>query len=331
MTRKASTGLVLIAAVWLIACGGGDPAGTDDGADPMPDAGADTPPPPPSDPPPDDQPPEPVPPPDDDEPPAAACDGLPADTGDSVVTVSFGGRERSYRLHLPPSYDPSVPTPLVLNFHALGSSAGIQESYTQMSAKSDDEGFVVVHPQGIGGSWNGGACCGQAQASRSDDVGFVAAILDDLSDRVCVDSRRVYATGMSNGGFMSHRLACDLADRISAIAPVAGTNATLSCAPSRPVPVMHFHGTLDTIVPFAGTRRTIADWVERNGCDSEPRVTFDEGNATCETYGSCTDEADVTLCSIRGLAHLWPGGPGGLSSIDATDAIWEFFAAQPPR
>ena len=239
-----------------------------------------------------------------------------------------GSRNRRYRVHVPPSYDPSLPTPLVLNLHALGSNARTQELYTGMSSKADQEGFVVVHPEGVGGSWNGGACCGQASTTRVDDVGFVRALLDDLGTRVCVDPKRVYATGMSNGGFMSHRLACDLADRIAAIAPVAGTNAATSCDPSRPVPVLHLHGTADTIVPFLGTRRTIADWVARNGCDSEPTVTFDEGNATCETYGACTDGADITLCSIRGLGHLWPGGPGSLSSIDATDAIWDFFAAR---
>ncbi len=143
--------------------------------------------------------------------------------------------------------------------------------------------------------------------------------------RCASNEKRVYVTGMSNGGFMSQRLACDLSDRIAAIAPVAGNNVTTSCVPTRPISVMEFHGTADSTVPYSGTGPTIAAWVDRNGCDSSPAVTFDSGNARCETYNGCDGGVEVTLCTITGLGHAWPGAFGGTSDISATDAMWSFF------
>jgi polyhydroxybutyrate depolymerase len=256
----------------------------------------------------------------------APCEGLTAGAGDSVETISPDGTERSYRLHVPASYDPTAPTPLVLNFHGYTSNAYQQEIYSGMSAKADSEGFIAVHPDGISSSWNGGTCCGEASQTGVDDVGFVDALLDELEGSFCIDTSRIYATGMSNGGFMSHRLGCDLSDRIAAIAPVAGHDVTQSCAPTRPVPVMHFHGTADGTVPFSGTGPTIASWIERNGCDSQNKtVTFDDGNTTCETYGSCNAGAEVTLCTVEGFGHEWPGAFNNAADIVATDAMWPFF------
>ena len=114
------------------------------------------------------------------------------------------------------------------------------------------EGFIAVHPKGGGNTWNAGLCCGEAMTAKVDDVGFVAAMLDELEARFCVDTDRVFACRLSNGGFISHRLACELSERIAAIAPVAGTNVTSPCAPSQPVSVIHFHGTADTLVPYNG-------------------------------------------------------------------------------
>lgn len=254
-----------------------------------------------------------------------ACSGLMAGAGDSVETIPAGGMDRSYRLHVPASYDPTERTPLVLNFHGYTSNAYQQEIYSGMSAKADAEGFIAVHPDGISSSWNAGNCCGVAQQTGVDDVGFVDALIDELEATYCIDASRIYATGMSNGGFMSHRLGCDLSDRIAAIAPVAGHDVTLSCAPTRPVPVMHFHGTADGTVPFSGTGPTIASWVERNGCSNATSVTFNNGNTTCETHADCDAGAEVTLCTVTGLGHEWPGAFNNASDIVATDAMWPFF------
>ena len=168
---------------------------------------------------------------------AATCTGKEALPQTNRFMLTVGGLPRTFDVHLPANYDPSKATPVVLNFHGLGSNAGQQQAYSKMIAKSDAEGFIAVHPEGTGArqSWNAGYCCEAAVQNNTDDVAFVRAMLDELESRLCVDKDRVFAAGMSNGGFMSHRLACDLSDRIAAVAPVAGYNVTMACAPGRAV------------------------------------------------------------------------------------------------
>ncbi len=257
-------------------------------------------------------------------------------------TLSFGGRERSYLLHIPSGYDRAA-TALVLNFHGFTSNPTQQEYFSVMSDAADREGFAVAYPQGIGNSFNAGACCGTAAQDSLDDVGFTAAIIDAVAAEMCLDPARVYSTGFSNGGFLSHRLACELSDRIAAIAPVAGVMGIDECAPSRPVPVLHFHGTADPLVLFDGggatgfqsVEDTISDWAERDGCTGERQVSYEEGDARCERWDSCDQGTAVELCVIDGGGHTWPGGlvplAAGKTSHDivATDRMWQFFAEHP--
>jgi polyhydroxybutyrate depolymerase len=254
------------------------------------------------------------------------CQGLNAASGNEILSLTSGGRVRSYRLHVPPSYDPTVAMPVVLNFHGLGSNAAQQEAYTGMSSKADEAGFIAVHPDGVGNSWNGGYCCGDASSDDIDDIAFVAELLDQLDTRLCIDNKRIYATGMSNGGFISHRLGCDLTDRIAAIAPVAGTNVTVSCSPTRPIPVLHFHGTADTTVRYSSAPTTVADWARRNGCQATAQVSFENGDTTCESYTGCRGDVEATLCSVEGAGHVWPGGLRNSAGLDATDGMWDFFS-----
>lgn len=204
-------------------------------------------------------------------------------------------------------------------------------------------------------TWNAGTCCGYAQSTGIDDVGFIDALLDDLEGDLCIDRRRVHATGMSNGGGLSHRLACDLSWRIASVAPVAGTDNTTSCAPTRPVPVMHIHGSADQNAPFAGgvgcgpsgsdntsVPETMGRWQERDGCPGDSRPRLVGGDGTCETQGRCHNEAEVVLCTIAGGGHTWPGGeppaipgigncPFGAQSttFNASARALDFFALHP--
>lgn len=266
---------------------------------------------------------------------AVACTGRTSQPVDSVRTIATSDGQRSYRLHVPASYDPETRTPVVFNFHGLTMSAVTQEWYSKMLAKSDAEGFILVHPDGIGNSWNAGTCCGDAASQNIDDVGFAASLLDELEAELCVDARRVYATGMSNGGHMSNRIACALSHRFAAVAPIAGSNYTPNCNPSRPVPVLHVHGTADAIVPYSQSTSAVDGWVARNGCTGDAQTTFQNGEAECETWSSCDAGAEVTLCTISGGGHTWPGGetiPGlGHVSDDliANDAMWTFFQKHP--
>ncbi len=281
-------------------------------------------------------------------PPLAACSGKSAQTKrDDTWQLAFGADTRTFDVHFPATYDPNVPTPVILNFHGFTSNAPEEVLLSNMNDKADTAGFIVVYPQGTGTaqSWNAGACCGDAAAQKKDDVGLVGAILDMLEDRLCVDAKRVYATGMSNGGFMSHRLACELSTRIAAVAPVAGVLGIPTCTPTRPVPVIHFHGTLDPLVPYAGSAvlgfpsvpDTFAAWAKRESCTGDAIETYRKADAHCSSYQACANGSEITLCTVDGGGHTWPGGTPvptlGYTSpnLSATDAMWDFFAKHPMR
>ena len=275
---------------------------------------------------------------------------------------TFSLEERRYFIHVPSSYD-GDPTPLILNLHGGGGDIDAARKQTQMELHSDKYGYIVAFPEGSGrtllgkhvGTWNAGDCCGFAQSNNVDDVGFINTILDDIESKFTIDSSRVYATGHSNGAMMSYRLACDLSERIAAIAPNAGHSSYKDCNPARQVPVMHFHGTADSSALYDGGHcggklgdegwdcSSVVDyldtWAIQNQCSLSTIDVFQNGDATCQAYENCT--ADVTLCTIDGGGHTWPGGEyavelnfwkkgvGEISrDIDANDEMWEFFQKQ---
>src|SRR5712691_11431037 len=167
--------------------------------------------------------------------------------GNHTRSLEVDMRTRTFLVHVPSSYDGKKPFPVVLAFHGGGSNAEQMVRFCGLNETADKHGFIVVYPNGTGRlekllTWNGGNCCGYAMRNRIDDVAFTKALLDDLAKVVKVDTKRVYATGMSNGAIMAYRLASELSDRIAAIAPVGGPMGKEKCAPKRPVPVIHFHG-----------------------------------------------------------------------------------------
>jgi polyhydroxybutyrate depolymerase len=274
----------------------------------------------------------------------ATCTGKTAPTAvDDTWTIMSGGISRTVNVHVPKSYDPSVAMPMVLNFHGYSSNGMQEDALSQMSAKADAAGFIALHPEGTNNSWNAGACCGMAAQNGVDDIGFVKDILTTAADKLCVDAHRIFATGMSNGGFLSNRIGCELADRFGAIAPVAGVTGVPTCAPSRPMPVIHFHGTADTLVPYTGSTSMgfiavpddFAGWGMRDACTDMPSTTYSMGDVTCSSYLHCGGGAQVTLCTVQNGGHTWPGGlpiPSlgyTTTNISATDAMWSFFQAHP--
>jgi len=258
----------------------------------------------------------------------AACPDTPVRPGEYVgLQLEFDGRTRNYNMFVPSGYDGSEATPLVFNFHGFGSNAAQQIFFSDLNVDAQERGVIAVYPNGISNSWNAGACCGVATGREVDDVGFVRALLDEVATTLCIDRSRVYATGMSNGGFMTHRLACEAADIITAVGPVAGPLGLPpeDCQPARPVPVIHFHGTADVVVPYLGNltgfppvEESLQGWADRNGCDPESSVTFEMDDASCQTWDGCDDDATVTLCALAGAGHCWPGQafcPSGVSSL----------------
>ncbi len=256
--------------------------------------------------------------------------------GSHDMTLEYNGEQRSFTVEVPSGYLPGVPAPLMLNLHGFGSNAWQQALFSQMNYVADQRDYIVVYPGGLDMSWNGGACCGDAADTDRDDVGFLSAVVDALAPQLCYDPARVYATGMSNGGFMSHRLACDAADRFAAIAPVAGAIGIEDCAPSRPVPVYIVHGAVDELVPADLALTAFEFWAANNGCEGEPTRAELGGGTYCDLFEGerCTDGAAVQLCMLAQLGHCWPGGSAELcevlgdayeDTVDANVTMMDFF------
>ncbi len=275
---------------------------------------------------------------------------------DSLHTLTYDGLERTYILHVPPSYNERHPVPLVISLHGGGGNAGHQRRVSDFNRLADDKGFIVVYPNGTGQrqdailTWNGGTCCGYAMTNNVDDVGFIRALIAELASTYAIDPKRIYVTGISNGGIMAYRLACEASDVIAAIAPVAGTLNYEPCQPTHPVAVIHIHGTDDTHLPynggvgpdsrvgvnFASVQESVGFWTAFNGCDPQPQTTS-SADIQHQVWSGCRDGAAVELYTIIGGKHAWPGsnGPGWAGgdeptqSISASDVIWDFFAAHP--
>jgi polyhydroxybutyrate depolymerase len=283
---------------------------------------------------------------------SVTCSDKPGAKGTVTLSVSSGGRNRTSLLHVPDKYDSAAGAMLVLNFHGFTSAGWQQALLTRMSQHSDQRGFIVAYPEGVAASWNAGDCCGTAWTDSVDDVQFVRDLLDQIALRYCIDPKRIYATGMSNGGFLSHRLACQLSDRIAAVAPVAGVLgvARETCTPGRAVPILDFHGSSDPMVPYTGgtpivpqlgigidflsVAESMDHWRSRNACSVFDKTFYQNGDVTCIQWPDCAQGAQTALCTIDGGGHTWPGGipiPAGKTStdIDATAAMLDFFEAQP--
>lgn len=297
---------------------------------------------------------------------AACLLAAPAAAQMQLRTVVVGDTARDYILYLPEmrSVAADLGTPLVIALHGGNTVADMMRLYTRFNDIAAREQFAVAYPYGLGGWFNDGRHYDGLGESNADDVAFMRAVVDDVAAQVKLDRHRVYATGISNGGFMSFRLACEASDLVAAIAPVAATMPAelgARCRPSKPVPVLMMHGTADSMVPYVGgqartgnTRRgaiwsadrSIAFWAARNGCLAGPsmRVLPDldptDGTRVIQSeYRECTG-GPVTLLRIEGGGHTWPGGvqilPTALlgatnHDIDASEEIWLFFKGAPAR
>jgi polyhydroxybutyrate depolymerase len=287
-----------------------------------------------------------------------------AEAADRTGQVQIGGQVRTFTVHVPDRPAPQGGFPVVLVFHGGGGTGANIRRLTGFDALADERGFIAVYPDGTDKHWNDGR---RTIRNPQDDVGFIAALLDQLAAANPIDRGRIFATGLSNGALFAERLGCDLSDRIAAIAPVAGTmpaDLAPRCRSGRPVAVVQIDGTADPIMPFGGgavadfggrgeggvvlsVAATAVAWARRNGCTSPgadeplpPAAPLDPTRITRQSYASCPVAGPVTVLTVKGGGHAWPGGMQyapvrlvGRASrqIDATRTIAAFFLSLPPR
>jgi polyhydroxybutyrate depolymerase len=269
--------------------------------------------------------------------------GLTAKPGETTETIMVGGIARTYILHVPPSYTGKTAMPLVFDFHPIGVDASLWKYVAGWGTAADSQGFVVVWPQGYGSSWNVGRCCPPALDAGVDDVAFTRAMIDQISSEACIDSKRVYASGCSNGGGMSYKLACDAADVIAAVAPVdfdciTGPTNDPSCGdcnPSRPITEVQFRTPTDQFCPydggptsvvagllFPGAKANFATWAGIDQCTGSPQA--DPSQPACDTYEKCAGGAQATLCSVPNGTHC-----GYYTTFPVVDTAYSAFQAHP--
>ena len=259
--------------------------------------------------------------------------GKPFARGETVGEIQWGEGVRTYLLHVPAGYDPRRAASVVLNFHGYAQTAEQQEAYSGLVPLADAKGFVLVTPEGSG-SPRGWAISGVYDDNGVDDVGFVSQLVSQLSDSLCLDARRIYATGHSNGAEMASQLACYLPSIIAAAAPVSG--AVFQDCQGAGVPIIAFQGTDDWNVPYEDSAGAVAQWVTHNGCPAEPDVSAPAAGVELRSW-KCTN-GDVAFYVLDGVGHVWPGGDpnrGGVGqasdAVNASAVMWEFFRSHPKR
>jgi para-nitrobenzyl esterase len=303
------------------------------------------------------------------DPPSTSTKALPP--GDHSLRLQVGGRERHYLVHVPPGYNGQTPVPVVMMLHGGGGTSEAAAIETQWSAKADQAAFLVVFPDALPPDpakrssfgrnpqlWNDGSERFYAGQNEVDDVGFLSAVLDDLSVRFAVDAQRLFVTGFSNGASMAFRFGAEASTRVAAIAPVAGACWLDPLVLPRPLPMLYITGTADPLNPLAGgvprlasgrsdkvrgkpkppVHDSILKWARAAGCPEAPASTSAAGGIHTETYGPGRDGAEVVCLSVDDLGHTWAGGKSLLpesmvgkrsDKIRATDVIWDFFVKHP--
>ena len=290
--------------------------------------------------------------------------------------LTFDGLHRDYRIHVPPQASTGKPLPLVLNLAGATQNGFLEELQTGMDNNADQNGYLVAYPDGTRISkvltpdpvaknaqygWNAGECCGLPVTRRINDVGFLEKVIANIAARTPVNLRRVYMTGISNGGMMAYAMASEASDHVAAISSISGQVELPTIHPSRPVPTLEFHSVDDPIAKWAGVPNKdprlrlsvmegIDQWVKADGCNPHAVTgstivgaagSISAGEtATPVTYQDCKAGTEVALWRFTGSGHVWPGsllntGPmntwilggvgRGIVLVDANEAMWQFF------
>ncbi len=263
--------------------------------------------------------------------------------GDTTYSITVNGIERSYILHIPPGVNASQPLPIIFALPAYDIEVFFAVtdliSISGFNAIADQDGFLMVYPSGVSGTWNAGSCCGAAVDQKIDETAFFRQMLTDIGKIATVDPKRIYAVGFQIGGMMTFRLGCEMSDTFAGIASVAGSQTFSPCEPSQPVSIIQIHGMKDLLVPYAGgvggfmggkttfpaVQDTITSWAQLDGCTGTPQVEKQGAIGTRTIYSSCKDGSGIELYVIDGLGNNWPSQ----YVLPAAQIIWDFFKAHP--
>jgi len=236
--------------------------------------------------------------------------------GTSTVNLDSGGMNRSYLLHIPPGYDGTKPLALVFDVHGYSSFASEQLMRSKWDKMADQEGFVLIDPEGVNKSWNAGSCCG---GNNQDDVKYFRDVVTKATAELCIDEKRVYVSGHSNGGAMAYRLACEAADIFAAAAPVCGWMTVTTCNPARPIPVLEIRGLNDGTVNINGADADVSEWLANDSCAKDQVTT----SGVCKTYTSCEAGTQLVDCRPRGDHNFfYANNP---DNYLVPDNAWPFF------
>ncbi len=272
-----------------------------------------------------------------------------------TATLQVDGLNRTYLVNLPTGYDDGNNYSLIIAMHGGGGSGEQFERSSLLSDKANGAGFIVVYPDGVQGNgvlkartWNAGSCCDYARDNNIDDVQFISRLIDKMIADYKINPKKVYATGHSNGGMMSYRLACELANKVAAIAPCGSTMVVTSpCNASRAVPVLHLHSEKDNNIPYQGGSGSgpgtiglhlapldsvMKLWSDKAGCTNPGVVEVSNNRYTLTTWTGCNNNVTIKYYLTKDGGHSWPGGKAGSvigdppsTAINANDLLWEFF------
>ena len=259
--------------------------------------------------------------------------------GDSTVTLQSGGRSRTYVLHVPSGLSVGMALPVVIDLHGAGGNGKQQQGMSGFNSLADKEKFLAIFPDGVDGYWNvDDTCCGTAGKQKIDDVGFLKAIISGLSSQTCIDAKRIYVSGFSNGGGLAHRIGCDAADVIAAIAPTATDLRTQPCKSARPISMMEVKGMADSLEPYdggvvgpeggqytdVGAKASQKLWADIDKCTG----TTTTNDNYCESYTQCADGVEVDLCSLPNTDHSTYSNSLG---FNVASVAWSMFKRQPMK
>ena len=246
--------------------------------------------------------------------------------GKQTISTTWGGVARQYVVYIPKNYTGTSPVPLMMVIHGAHNTPALAESWSQMDPLSEQNGFIVIYPAALD-CWKVGTTTLPGCTSADDDVGFLNNVITEVESHACIDTKRVYVTGISNGSMMAQYMGCHFADTFAAAGGVAAGGG---CTPSRPLPFFYVLGTADNVVGWDNGSNAL-NWAKRDNCNTTAPVTvYDQGGNTCIVYQGCSAGVEVEFCAVTGMPHCWPDncyqGPSGYTPFKVSPLMWEFFA-----